>query len=114
MKLDEFPKEIHCGEYIATLRGILDPGPLQSVVWDIKREEIATMFEGPAYGWGKPTISIRPLVWSGKWPPGASDPRSPYYGWLFDIGPSNSYQEAMQKLAHHADRLIAWRKEQHP
>ena len=108
-----FPKAIRHGGYTATFEGIRDPGTAQATaIWNIKRggQEIGTMHEGWGYGWGKPTISTNKLRWSGPLPPGTSDPKSTYYGWAFDIGPSDSYKEAMAKLAKHADRLINWRK----
>ncbi len=108
-----FPKKLRHGGYTATFQGIQSPGaPQATAVWEIKRgrQEIGTMHEGWSYGWGRPTVSMRKLTWSGPLPPGTSDPRSPHYGWSFDLGPFDSYQEAMQRVAKHADRLINWRK----
>ena len=68
------------------------------------------MHEGWGYGWGRPTISTDKLTWAGPLPPGTSDPKSPYYGWAFNLGPASSNKEAMQRFAKHADRLINWRK----
>lgn len=100
------PSVVTSGLYTATLIG--------EDTWSITREGVAVgkMFESAAYGWGRPHCSMRELVWSGPWPPGASDPRSPFYGWLFDIGPEESHQKALDKFAKHAERLIAWREKQ--
>ena len=108
-----FPKTIRHGGYTATFRGIDEPNTARaSASWEIKRgrDVVGTMHEGWGYGWGRPTISTNKLTWSGPLPPGTSDPRSPYYGWAFDLGPFNSYKEAMTAFAKHADRLINWRK----
>jgi hypothetical protein len=108
-----FPKSIRHGGYTATFQGIQSPGTAQATaIWEIKRgrQVVGTMHEGWSYGWGRPSISMKALTWSGSLPPGTSDPKSPYYGWAFDIGPSDSYKEAMTKLAKQADRLINWRK----
>jgi hypothetical protein len=108
-----FPKAIRHGGYTATFQGIEHPNTVQATAkWEIKkgRQVVGTMHEGWGYGWGHPTITTRQLTWSGPLPPGTSDPKSLYYGWAFDIGPSDSYKEAMTKLAKQADRLLNWRK----
>jgi hypothetical protein len=109
-----FPKRLRHGGYTATFQGIDNPHTAHaSAKWEIKRgrQVVATMHEGASYGWGRPTISTTQLVWAaGGLPPGTSDPKSPYYGWAFDLGPFDSYKEAMERLAKHADRLINWRK----
>lgn len=107
-----FPKSLRHGGYTATFKGITSPNtPQASALWEIKRgrQVVGKMHEGWSYGWGRPTISTRELTWAGPLPPGEHDPRSPYYGWGFDLGPSDSYKEAMERLARHADRLINWR-----
>lgn len=112
-----FPKSLRNGAYTATFLGIKDerfPGDaLASAQWEIKRrgEVVGYMYEGSAYGWGRPHSSMNKLVWAGRQPEGASDPRSPDYGILFDQGPSDSYVEALAKFARAADRLIKWRKQ---
>ena len=108
-----FPKKLRQGSYTATFLGIENPNTVQATAqWEIKRgrDVVGLMHEGWSYGWGKPTISTRKLTWAGPLPPGTSDPKSPYYGWTFDLGPFDSYKEAMQRFAKHADRLINWRK----
>jgi hypothetical protein len=108
-----FPKTLRHGGYTATFNGIEHPNTAQATAkWEIKRgrQDVGTMHEGWGYGWGRPTITTRQLTWSGPLPPGVSDPRSPHYGWAFDLGPFDSYKEGMERLAKHADRLINWRK----
>ena len=108
-----FPKTIRHGGYTATFQGIENPNTAQATAkWEIKkgRQDVGVMHEGRAYGWGRPAISMTKLTWAGTVPSGTSDPKSPYYGWTFDLGPFDSYKEAMEKVAKHADRLINWRK----
>jgi hypothetical protein len=108
-----FPKSLRHGGYTATFQGIRNPGTAHaSAVWEIKhgRQIVGEMFDGSSYGWGRPHISTRKLTWAGPLPSGTSDPRSPHYGWSFDLGPFDSYKEAMERFAKHADRLINWRK----
>jgi hypothetical protein len=114
-----FPKRLQHGLYTATFEGFDDerfPGDTQtSAHWKITRrgKEVGTMHEG-SYGWGRPTSTMRQLVWSGVMPPGESDPRSPEYGIAFDQGPSDSYAQALAKFAKAADRLIEWRQKHSP
>jgi hypothetical protein len=110
------PKRLKHGAYVATFKGI-EGGqvgdPLSCATWDIKRgrQLVGRMFVGRAYGWARPYASLTKLVWSGPWPEGASDPRSPDYGMLFDCGPHDSYADTLADFARRADRLIAWRHE---
>lgn len=106
------PKRLKHGDYVATFVEIAHPGTSHaSAKWKITRrgKEVGTMHEGSAYGWGRPTTTMRQLVWSGVMPPGESDPRTPEYGIGFDQGPSDSHVTAIAKFAKAADRLIAWR-----
>ena len=108
-----FPKTIRHGGYTATFQGIDNPNTAHATArWEIKkgRQVVGVMHEGWSYGWGRPSVSMRKLTWAGPLPPGTSDPKSMYYGWAFDLGPFDSYKEAMEKVAKHADRLINWRK----
>lgn len=108
-----FPKTIRHGGYTATFQGIESPNTAQATAhWEIKKggQDVGVMHEGWSYGWGCPSVSMRKLTWSGPVPSGTSDPKSPHYGWTFDLGPFDSYKEAMEKVAKHADRLINWRK----
>src|SRR5512143_1659427 len=109
-----FPKRLKHGLYTATFKGIDERFPgdkLGSAHWKITRrgKEVGTMHEGTAYGWGRPTSTMRQLVWAGKIPEGSSDPRSPDYGIAFDQGPADSYEDALEKFARAADKLIEWR-----
>lgn len=80
--------------------------------WLIHRAEVLVgkMFDGPVYGWGRPHCSLSKLVWSGDMPPGCCDSRSVNYGMHFDVGPQESYEDALRIFAARADRLIAWRR----
>lgn len=116
-----FPKRLRHGDYTATLKGVEDenyPGdPNASARWTITRrgKEVGSMHEGRSYGWGRPTTTMRQLVWGGAMPPGESDSRTPEYGIGFDQGPSDGHAAALAKFARAADRLIAWReKHGHP
>lgn len=95
-----FPKRLSHGLYTATFKGIDERFPgdtLASAHWKITRrgKEVGTMHEGSAYGWGRPTSTMRQLVWGGKQPPGASDSRTPEYGLTFDQGPADSHAEGL-------------------
>lgn len=92
---------LHVGDYTATET---------KTHWIITRAgaPVGKMFDGEAYG-GRPHCSMRELVWSGPCPKGASSPKSPDYGMCFDIGPHDTYAEALAAFAKAADRLIAWR-----
>jgi hypothetical protein len=108
------PKRLKHGDYVATFKGIDErfPGdPIASARWEIKRrgKEVGTMHESSAYGWGRPTTTLRQLVWGGKMPPGASDSRTAEYGLGFDQGPADSHAEALAQFARAADLLIKWR-----
>lgn len=107
------PKRLKHGDYIATFEGIENTGtPQASAKWKITRrgKEVGTMHESSSYGWGRPTTTMRQLVWSGVHPPGASDSRTPEYGLTFDQGPSDSHAQALAAFARAADRLISWRQ----
>jgi hypothetical protein len=115
-----FPKRLRHGGYTATFQGVDEnyPGdPNASARWTITRagKAVGTMWEGRSYGWGKPSTTMRELVWGGAMPPGESDSRTPEYGIGFDQGPAPSHEEALAKFARAADRLITWRqKHGHP
>jgi hypothetical protein len=109
------PKRLKHGDYVATFTGLDKPrfpgDTLVSAHWKITRrgKEVGTMHEGRAYGWGRPTATMRQLVWSGTIPPGASDSRTPEYGIAFDTGPHEGHKATLAAFARAADRLIAWR-----
>jgi hypothetical protein len=110
------PKRLKHGDYVATFTGLDEPrfpgDTLQSAHWKITRrgKEVGTMHEGRSYGWGRPTATMRQLVWAGPIPPGASDSRTPEYGIAFDTGPHDSHAATLGAFARAADRLIAWRR----
>ena len=111
-----FPKRLRHGLYTATFKGIDERFPgdkLASARWTITRrgKEVGTMHEGSAYGWGRPTSTMRQLVWGGTLPPGASDSRTAEYGISFDQQPAASHAEALANFARAADRLIEWRRQ---
>lgn len=111
--LETSPKRLRHGDYIAVFEGIQNAGtPHASAKWKITRhgKEVGTMHESSAYGWGRPTTTMRQLVWSGVVPPGASDSRTSEYGLTFDQGPSDSHAQALGAFARAADRLISWRQ----
>src|SRR5512135_697603 len=91
----KFPMRLKHGAYTATFEGVKNeryPGdPIGTAQWEIKRggKVVGHMYEGTAYGWGRPHSSMNPLVWAGKIPEGSSDPRSPDYGIAFDQGPAS-------------------------
>jgi len=110
---ETFPKRLKHGDYVATFEEIQNAGtPHASAKWKITRrgKEVGTMHESSAYSWGRPTTTMRQLVWRGVQPPGASDSRTLEYGLTFDQGPSDSHAHALALFARAADRLISWRQ----
>ena len=109
------PQTVQSGAYLATLTKNR-PGPWGiETTWEITREgvRVGTMFQGGG-GYGeRPHCSLNPLVWSGKIPRGASDPKSPDYGIGLDVGPHDTRELALADFARRADRLIAWRAAWH-
>lgn len=105
------PRRVQAGEYRAYLRRFEDHDG--TAVWDIYRRRVLVgrMYDGPAYGWGRPSASMNALVWSGLGlPPGHSDPKSlQNYGAHFDTGPEHGHRACLKAFAKRADRLIAWR-----
>ena len=117
----KFPKRLRHGDYTATFEGIQNErflgDPTASARWKITRrgKEVGSMHEGHGYGWGRPTTTLRQLVWGGAMPAGESDSRTSEYGIGFDQGPTDSHAAALAQFARAADRLIAWReKHGHP
>jgi hypothetical protein len=109
------PRVIESGLYTARISEE-SPTPWgPQTKWTIMRDvvEVGSLSHGYPYE-DRTTASLNKLVWSGDWPRGTSDPRSPHYGICFDIGPQATPETALAKLIESAERLIAWRKAQTP
>lgn len=115
MKPLRFPKKLRIPRpgragYTATFIGLTEADG--TATWNItqKGKLVGRMYEGSAYGWGRPRFSLTKLVWAGPFPMDSSDPKSPNYGMCFDGGPFSSYQECLEAFAKSADRLTEWRR----
>lgn len=116
---ESFPVSFKHGRYTATFDAVSERFPgdaLACATWTITRvvgslaQVVGSLSESDAYGWGRPCFCLSKLVWAGRFPVGADDPKSQNYGMLFDGVAFESYEKALEAFARAADRLIEWRQ----
>jgi hypothetical protein len=104
----ELPNVVVSGEYTATFENPPNPWP----TWLIRRRGVLVgeMWCSNVYDKrrGQFCWSLNKLVWAGPFPEGY--PKNPDAALVFDGGPFDNYQTALDRFAAQANALIAWRE----